>query len=112
MPEVVGADFLAFPPIHIGPSDSNRPGTALVCEGTFIDSPHPHARGSRPGNPLGTAMTHPKSTLAAAPAAAAQSAAANRDERTHVMRAQHARMANAIRALAMDGVEQAKSGHP
>src|SRR5713226_7344803 len=30
MPEVVGADFLAFPPIHIGPSDSNRPGTALV----------------------------------------------------------------------------------
>ena len=27
-------------------------------------------------------------------------------------RADHSRMANAIRALAMDGVEQAKSGHP
>ena len=27
-------------------------------------------------------------------------------------RAQHDRMANAIRALAMDAVEQAKSGHP
>src|SRR5436305_6120900 len=27
-------------------------------------------------------------------------------------RAQHERMANAIRALAMDAVEQAKSGHP
>jgi transketolase len=57
-------------------------------------------------------MTNPKSSLAAAPAAAAPSAAANRDERTHVMRSQHARMANAIRALAMDAVEQAKSGHP
>jgi transketolase len=57
-------------------------------------------------------MTNPKSTLAAAPAAAAPSAAPNRDERTHVLRAQHERMANAIRALAMDAVEQAKSGHP
>jgi transketolase len=57
-------------------------------------------------------MTNPRSTLAAAPAAAAPSAAANRDERTHVTRAQHERMANAIRALAMDAVEQAKSGHP
>src|ERR1700730_18260009 len=57
-------------------------------------------------------MTNPKSTLAAPRAAAAQSAAANRAERTQVMRAQHERMANAIRALAMDAVEQAKAGHP
>jgi transketolase len=57
-------------------------------------------------------MTNPKSTLAVAPAAATPSAAGDREERAHVMRAQHERMANAIRALAMDGVEQAKSGHP
>ena len=50
-------------------------------------------------------MTIPKSPLAAAPAAAAPSAGAT-------PRAQHDRMANAIRALAMDAVEQAKSGHP
>src|SRR5271165_634594 len=63
-----------------------------------------------PSNALGLVMTHPKLTLAAA--AAAPSAAANRDERTQLMRARHERMANAIRALAMDAVEQAKSGHP
>jgi transketolase len=50
-------------------------------------------------------MTIPKSPLAAAPAAAAPSAGT-------ASRAQHDRMANAIRALAMDAVEQAKSGHP
>jgi transketolase len=57
-------------------------------------------------------MTNPKSSLFAAPAAAAQSAAAGRAERAHFTRAEHERMANAIRALAMDAVEQAKSGHP
>jgi transketolase len=57
-------------------------------------------------------MSNPKSPLAAAPAAAAQSATAGHDERAHVTRAQHVKMANAIRALAMDAVEQAKSGHP
>jgi transketolase len=57
-------------------------------------------------------MTSPKSPLAAAPAAAAPSTAARRDDRTPATRAQHDRMANAIRALAMDAVEQAKSGHP
>ncbi len=50
-------------------------------------------------------MTIPKSPIAAAPAAAAPPAGA-------ASRAQHDRMANAIRALAMDAVEQAKSGHP
>src|SRR4051812_9805043 len=47
--------------------------------------------------------------LAAASAAAASSTAS----RTVASpRAEHDRMANAIRALAMDAVEQAKSGHP
>ena len=40
-------------------------------------------------------------------------AAAMRDpEAAPLSRAEHDRMANAIRALAMDAVEQAKSGHP
>jgi transketolase len=45
--------------------------------------------------------------------AAAPSAAAGREPRSVAPPAiEHARMANAIRALAMDAVEQAKSGHP
>ena len=56
-------------------------------------------------------MTSPKSSLAAAAAVASPSAAAGA-ERMRAARAQHDRMANAIRALAMDAVEQAKSGHP
>ncbi len=47
-------------------------------------------------------MTSSNPPLAAAPAAPASSPS----------RAQHDRMANAVRALAMDAVEQAKSGHP
>src|SRR5262245_10555718 len=66
----------------------------------------------RPSKPLGPAMTSPKSLLAAAAASAAQTAAVRRDERAPATRARHDRMANAIRALAMDAVEQAKSGHP
>jgi transketolase len=57
-------------------------------------------------------MTSPKSLLAAAAASAAQTTAVRRDERAPATRARHDRMANAIRALAMDAVEQAKSGHP
>src|SRR5258705_2141725 len=58
-------------------------------------------------------MTSPKSPLAAAAATAAPSAATSRDARpAEAARALHDRMANAIRALAMDAVEQAKSGHP
>src|SRR5256884_2896236 len=58
-------------------------------------------------------MTSPKSPLAAASATAAPSAATSRDARpAAAARALHDRMANAIRALAMDAVEQAKSGHP
>src|SRR5262249_10835080 len=59
---------------------------------------------------LAQQMTSPKSLLAAA--AAAQTTAVRRDERAPATRARHDRMANAIRALAMDAVEQAKSGHP
>jgi transketolase len=57
-------------------------------------------------------MTSPKSLLAAAAASAAQTTAVRRDERAPATRARHDRMANAVRALAMDAVEQAKSGHP
>ena len=66
----------------------------------------------RPSNPLGPAMTSPKSLLAAASASAAQTTPVRRDERAPATRARHDRMANTIRALAMDAVEQAKSGHP
>src|SRR2546430_3846681 len=66
----------------------------------------------RSSNPLGPAMTSPKSLLAAASASAAQPTPVRRDERAPATRARHDRMANAIRALAMDAVEQAKSGHP
>ncbi|MEX0751720.1 MAG: transketolase [Xanthobacteraceae bacterium] len=51
-----------------------------------------------------------KTSPAAAPAPSARQ---DRDAGPpHVARAEHDRMANAIRALAMDAVEQAKSGHP
>jgi transketolase len=52
-------------------------------------------------------MTNPSSLQAATAAATTASGGS-----TRVSRAQHDRMANAIRALAMDAVEQAKSGHP
>ncbi len=58
-------------------------------------------------------MTIPKPSLAAAPAVASLSAAdIDGVQRMQVTRGQHDRMANAIRALAMDAVEHAKSGHP
>ena len=51
-------------------------------------------------------MTPPKTSLAAAPDPS------DEDTMAPMPRTQHDRMANAIRALAMDAVEQAKSGHP
>jgi transketolase len=57
-------------------------------------------------------MSSPTSPLAAAPAAAAPSAAGRDARPAEMPRTQHDRMANAIRALAMDAVEQAKAGHP
>src|SRR5436309_10506733 len=43
---------------------------------------------------------------------ASSAALAHREDDMPLSRAEHDRMANAIRALAMDAVEQAKSGHP
>src|SRR3989440_6594687 len=43
---------------------------------------------------------------------ASSAAVAYREDSMPLSRAEHDRMANAIRALAMDAVEQAKSGHP
>jgi transketolase len=57
-------------------------------------------------------MTSPTSPLAAASATVAPSAASRDPRPADAARALHDRMANAIRALAMDAVEQAKSGHP
>src|SRR5262249_19255502 len=58
-------------------------------------------------------MTSPKSLLAAAAALpAAQTTALGRAGRAPPPRARHDRRASAVRALAMDAVEQAKSGHP
>jgi transketolase len=55
----------------------------------------------------------PTSTSPLATASAETASAAQRDtESRPASRTEHARMANAIRALAMDAVEQAKSGHP
>ena len=53
-------------------------------------------------------MTSPNSLLAAA----TSPATVRQNERAAAARARHDRMANALRALAMDAVEQAKSGHP
>src|SRR5579884_1510373 len=59
-------------------------------------------------------MSDRLSAASAAPAEAARLAAgpASNAVRAAPDRAAHGRMANAIRALAMDAVEQAKSGHP
>src|SRR6476660_9036511 len=54
-------------------------------------------------------MTNPNSLLAAA---ASNAQTVRRAERAAPPRARHDRMANALRVLAMDAVEQAKSGHP
>src|SRR5215831_11028712 len=77
----------------------------------FFDSPLPRARAS-PSNTVWFAMTSPKSLFASAAPPAAQTTAGHQDERAVAPRARHDRMANALRALAMDAVEQAKSGHP
>jgi transketolase len=57
-------------------------------------------------------MSNWSSHLAAVPGATATSPRVTGGQSTPITQAQHQRMANAIRALAMDAVEQAKSGHP
>ena len=93
-------------------------GTAAdACEwrggqGGRSSTPRPRVLESRAEQPPRPRMTSPKSPLAAASAIAAASAAVGGGIRSATTRALHDRMANAIRALAMDAVEQAKSGHP
>ncbi len=55
-------------------------------------------------------MSNPEETLAAVESVAPHETSG--EEGQNYPRARHDRMANAIRALAMDAVEQAKSGHP
>ncbi len=55
-------------------------------------------------------MSNPEETLAAVESVAPHETSGK--EGQNYPRARHDRMANAIRALAMDAVEQAKSGHP
>src|SRR5436190_6613250 len=89
-----------------------RPCECRARQGpAFFDSPGPRARASL-SNTVGSAMTSPKSLFAAAASPAAQTVAVRRDDHAVAPRARHDRMANALRALAMDAVEQAKSGHP
>src|SRR5215212_6004578 len=57
-------------------------------------------------------MNNPKSPLAVPPKVMPRSGTINREQVAAIDQAEHRRMANAIRALAMDAVEQAKSGHP
>src|SRR5258708_8146340 len=61
-------------------------------------------------------MTMPERSLAASAAPAEPSRLPSSSSPASALspsaRADHDRMANAIRALAMDAVEQAKSGHP
>jgi len=57
-------------------------------------------------------LTASKPQLAATAAAGVASMPFSATSSAMIPRAQHDRMANAIRALAMDAVEQAKSGHP
>src|SRR5581483_9530462 len=58
------------------------------------------------------AFMNANSQFVATHTASAPSPSASREERVPATRTEHDRMANAIRVLAMDAVEQAKSGHP
>src|SRR5262249_40927335 len=75
-----------------------------------VRRPGRRRRRSGAHNPASTPLTasRPQSAAAAAAGAASMPHSGN----TAQTRAAHARRANAIRALARDGVEQAKSGHP
>src|SRR5919112_4414124 len=79
----------------------NKPGNAL-------SHPPDSAASTFDSGPSGAIPAQTSRTNAMTPPAAAM-----RDpEDLPQSRAEHDRMANAIRALAMDAVEQAKSGHP
>ncbi len=100
----------------------------LRASGRGIDSGAPHVNCAHCSRDRGTSRAHRERAvpiaslianpmtkpdrLAAASAALAQASAFPTAGTTPAARADHDLMANAIRALAMDAVEQAKSGHP
>src|SRR5262249_20852506 len=67
---------------------------------------------SRDTTPPGKRNQSTMNATSSATAVAHSSRSGDVGETMVISRAQHDRMANAIRALAMDAVEQAKSGHP
>src|SRR6202453_3108949 len=83
----------------------------LVRAGGAIDSSASHATTAH-SRSAWRFMTMAKSLLASGASAALAQPSAFPDGGAAPDRAEHNRMANAIRALAMDAVEQAKSGHP
>src|SRR6202167_840415 len=83
----------------------------LVRAGGTIDSSASHATTAH-SRSAWRFMTMAKSLLAASASAALAQPSAFPGGGAAPDRAEHDRMANAIRALAMDAVEQAKSGHP
>src|ERR1700683_1639778 len=83
----------------------------LARAGGTIDSSASHATTAH-SRSAWRFMTMAKSLLAAGASAALTQPSAFPGGSPAPDRAEHDRMANAIRALAMDAVEQAKSGHP
>src|ERR1700678_3326194 len=83
----------------------------LVRAGGAIDSSASHATTAH-SRSAWRFMTMAKSLLAAGASAALAQPSAFPDGGAAPDRAEHDRMANAIRALAMDAVEKANSGHP
>src|SRR5438067_1247278 len=77
-----------------------------------IPTPYGARHISQSNKAIATSMSKRNSPLAASATAMGSSPATTDATRAEIPRAQHQQMANAIRALAMDAVEQAKSGHP
>jgi hypothetical protein len=99
------------------PSPGGDPG-AIDLDGSHVISPPPVPKTAAPRIaplrvPIAGVMTKPDrlSTANAIAQAPSFSAAAHPNAKP-ISRSDHDRIANAIRVLAMDAVEQAKSGHP
>ena len=99
------------PPVHEcdrhGRRHSTRACLAMLAVRRRFHSRGRMRRAAAPASSM--TIPHPFSRRAAAVAPAPRFAASGQPP---IARAEHDRMANAIRALAMDAVEQAKSGHP
>src|SRR5947207_2320838 len=103
-------------------ASTTAPGIDL--DGSHVISPPPVPTTAAPrlaprvpiavaiAGPIAGVMTKPDRLSSATVIASAIAAAVAPPNAKPATRAQHDRMANAIRALAMDAVEQAKSGHP